>query len=159
MTTDATREMATLEIWKGPDAALRIGGLRLVACRREVDRLDGGVTLYVRDDPASGASRALLRLDLFRNRPHYHAPADETAETRIDAGEAGSLAWGIDAITTRIGELLAQGGFDDVARSLDADALAEAGPALQGLFDALGEPSERSTFDVPASLLAGLRRD
>ncbi len=158
MTTDAASEMATLEIWKGPDAELRVGGLRLVACRREVDSIDGGVTLYVWDDPSSGEARELLRLDLFRNRPHYHAPADEKAETRIDAGPAGSLAWGIDAITTRVGVLLTEGGFEAVAGALDAEALAEAGPAIQGLFDRLGEPSERSTFEVPASMLAGLRR-
>ncbi len=158
MPPDVAGETVTLEIWKGPDAELRVGGLRLVACRREVDTIDGGVTLYVCDEPEGGGSRELLRMDLFRERPHYHAPADEQKERRIDAGEGGSLAWGITAVTTRLAELLAEGGFAAVAAATDADALSAAGPALRELLDGLGEPTERSTFDVPASLLAGLRR-
>jgi len=159
MTNPAPEETVTLEIWKGPDAELRVGGLRLVACRREVDTIDGGVTLYVWDDPHVGESRELLRMDLFRNRPHYHAPAEKQEETRIEAGEGGSLAWGVAALTTRAGALLAEGGFESVAAAeLDADALSEAGLAIRELLTNLGEPTERSTFDVPAAVLSGLRR-
>ena len=38
--------MAKLEIRKGPMLKFR-GGLRFVACRREVGDIDGGITLYV----------------------------------------------------------------------------------------------------------------
>ena len=157
MTNNAPVEMTTLAIWKGPDAELRVGGLRLVACRREVDTIDGGVTLYVWDDPAKAESRELLRIDLFRKRPHYHAPADRQDETRIEAGAEGSLGWGVDAITTRAAELLTEGGFESVAAALDGDALSGAGPTVRRFLEELGEPCERSTFDVPASVVAGVR--
>lgn len=153
MKRDSGAEMTTLEIWKGPDAELRVGGLRLVACRREVDTIDGGVTLCVWNDLGGRASRELLRLDLFRNRPHYHAPADRQKETRIDAGSDGSLAWGVEALTSRARALLAEGGFEAIAAELDAEALAGAGPELRALLDGLGEPSERSTFEVPTAML------
>ena len=84
-------DTVTLEIWKGPDAELALGGLKLVACRREIDTIDGGVTLYVWSAPQDGAAQELLRMDLFRERPHYHAPAENEKETRIDAGDAGSI--------------------------------------------------------------------
>lgn len=158
MSESAATEMTTLEIWKGVDSELRVGGLRIVACRREVDTIDGGVTLYVWDDPSAGSPQELLRMDLFRERPHYHAPADEREETPIDAGPAGSVAWGIAAITGRAKALLAEGGFETLAETLDVGALAGAGPAIQTLLDELEEPTERSTFDVPAKLLAGLGR-
>lgn len=157
MTTSPPSETVTLEIWKGPDAELRVGGLRLVACRREVDTIDGGVTLTVWDDPETGEPRELLRLDLFRKRPHYHAPAEKREETRIEADAGASLAWGVQALTTRAAELLAEGGFAALAAELDADALRDAGGAIRALLDGLAEPDERSTFDVPAALLAGLR--
>lgn len=150
-------EMATLEIWKGPDAELRVGGLRLVACRREVDTIDGGVTLYVWDDPDAGEAKELLRMDLFRERPHYHAPAEKQEETSIDATSADNLAWGIDALTTRAPALLLEGGFGAEAERLDTQALGKAGPAIRSLLEGLGEPKERSTFDVPASVIASLR--
>ena len=69
-----TEPMSSLEIRKGADSQLDVGGLRFVACRREVDVIDGGITLYVRS-ALPGDDRELLRFDLFRNRPHYHAPA------------------------------------------------------------------------------------
>lgn len=159
MSADSPEKMATLEIWKGKEADLRVGGLRLVACRREVDTIDGGVTLYVWDDPASGDSRELLRMDLFRERPHYHAPAEKQEETRIDAGDTGSIAWGVEALTTRAGELLREGGFASAADALDAGALAQAGPSIRSLLDELDEPTERSTFEVPAATLAALAND
>lgn len=156
MATQAQEEMATLEIWKSADEELRVGGLRFVACRREVDTIDGGVTLYVWDDPAEGEARELLRLDLFRDRPHYHAPAENPQETKIDASD--SRAWGIEALTQRAATLLQEGGFDDVASRIDASALAEAGAGFRALFAGLSEPTERSTFEVPAATLAALGR-
>ncbi|MDP6978477.1 MAG: hypothetical protein QF570_07735 [Myxococcota bacterium] len=158
MTSNAPSKMVTLEIWKGPDAELRVGGLRLVACRREIETIDGGVTLYVRDDPSEGEPRDLLRIDLFRKRPHYHAPAEKQEETRIEAGDGKNLEWGVDAITTRAAELLAEGGYASVGDQLDSGALAGAGPAIRKLLDELGDPNERSTFDVPAALFEGSRK-
>lgn len=152
-------EMVKLEIVKGTDAELCVGGLRLKACRREVGTIDGGVTLYVYSD-LSGDDREYLRIDLFRKRPHYHAPADNQAETKIEAvGDADARAWGIDAMTTRAPELVAQAGFDEVVAQLDRDALAKAGPAIHDLFEGLAEPTEVSYFDVPKSLLAGIAGD
>ena len=96
--------MAQLEIHKGPDADLRVGGLRFKACRREVGEIDGGITLYVFGHAeATSEEIELVRMDLFRARPHYHAPAERQEESRIDAGDA--IEWGIEAWTQRAPEL------------------------------------------------------
>ncbi len=149
-------EMAQLEIRKGPDAELSVGGLRLAAGRREVGDIDGGVTLRVWGLDAGGREVELLRLDLFRERPHYHAPADKQAETRIDVAPGGSIAWAIDALTTRAPALAREAGYQAIGERLDAAALAEAGPALRSLLAGLDEPNEISTVEVPKSLLDGL---
>lgn len=154
----STVPMSTLEIRKGADAQLDVGGLRYVACRREVDVIDGGITLYIRS-AATGDDRELLRFDLFRNRPHYHAPASNAQETEIDASGAASVdEWGIDHLTRRAGELVAESGFDDVPPTLDLPLIAKAGPALRQLLAGLAEPTEISNFQVPAATVAGLRR-
>ena len=89
--TDAV-PMVQLEIRKSPDREREIGGLRLVACRREVGQIDGGVSLYVWAAPGEGEPEVeVLRCDLFRDRPHYHAPAENQEETAIDADDGGSL--------------------------------------------------------------------
>lgn len=148
-----TEPMATLEIRKGPDAELRAGGLRFVACRREIGEIDGGISLYVWS--AGGEQpQELLRFDLFRTRPHYHAPAESQAETKIPTtGAEAARAWGIEALTRRAPEYVVQAGFPAVAEALDTAALAALGPELEGLFAGLGEPDELSYFEVPQSLL------
>ncbi len=82
-TTAQSKEMVRLAIHKGEDAELCVGGLRFVACRREVGELDGGISLYVSSD-VPGDDRQLLRFDFFRTKPHYHAPAANQAETKIE---------------------------------------------------------------------------
>ncbi len=163
--TETTPEMAKLEIRKSADAELAVGGLRLVACRREVDVIDGGITLYIwsegarhpGDQGAEGESVELVRMDLFRERPHYHAPAENDAEVTIQAGDAGSIEWGVEALTTRAPALVEEAGFPTIAASLDRAALAAAGPAIRSLLDGLAEPTEISHFEVPASLIESLR--
>jgi hypothetical protein len=157
--TESPPETARLEIRKSPDAELEVGGLRLVACRREVDVFDGGITLYIWNGSPESESDQIefVRMDLFRDRPHYHAPAENQAETVIEAGAQGIVGWGIEALTTRAPALVAEAGFADAADSLDVAALAEAGPAIQSLFDGLEEPTEISHFEVPASVLESLR--
>ena len=150
--------LVQLEIRKSADAELEVGGLRLVACRREVGQIDGGVTLYVWGSPGTGKEDVeVLRCDLFRDRPHYHAPAENQAETAIDSVPGESIAWGIQAISTRAKDLVAQGGNGAIGNALVTAALVAAGPAMQSLFDGLGEPTEVSSFGVPASVLESLK--
>ncbi len=146
-----------LVIKKGEDAELICGGLRFVACRREVHDIDGGVTLYVWSALPEGGPE-LLRFDFFRNRPHYHAPAENQAETVISPGDhANAQAWGIDELTTNAAALITRAGFDGVANAIDHAALSEAAPQLESLFRSLAEPTETSYFEVDAKVLAGLR--
>ena len=151
----APEPMAQLEIRKSADARLDVGGLGFVAGRREADVIDGGITLYghsaLPDD-----ERELLRFDLFRNRPHYHAPATNEKETEIPT--TGDVTeWGIDHLTRRTAELVSQGGFQDLVARLDLESIRRSAPALRQLLAGLAEATERSTFPIPAARLAALR--
>lgn len=150
-------EKVQLVIKKGEDAELISGGLRFVACRREVDEIDGGITLYVWS-ALPEEKRELLRFDFFRNRPHYHAPAENQVEVEIrPEAHADAQAWGIAELTTNAAELISAAGFEAVAEALDLDALSNAGSELEGLFQSLSEPTEVSYFEVDAKIVAGLR--
>ena len=150
---------ARLEIRKGADSAVDLAGLRFVACRREIEGIDGGVTLYVRD-AVEGEERDLLRFDFFRERPHYHVPAENAAERSIEAqGFEAGLAWGLAEITSRTRALLEEAGHPKVAAGVDGDALEQAEPRLRSLIHGLAEPTETSYFEVDAELVAGLQKD
>jgi hypothetical protein len=149
-----------LEIRKGADAQLRLGGLKFVACRREVDTIDGGITLIVWSDQSDTTEeeQELLRFDFFRNRPHYHSPAANQAETQIDAQQYGDgRAWGIEQLTTSARELVSAAGFEQIAAKLDGAALAGGGEAMESLLGELGEPVEVSYFAVDAAIVERLR--
>lgn len=148
--------MARLEIRKSPDAEFTVGGLRFVACRREVGEIDGGITLYVWSEAKPDIE--LIRMDLFRDRPHYHAPAENKHETLIKAGDQPVLDWGIDAVTNRAGELAHEAGHAELIESLDTSTLAAAGSDLRALFSSLAEPDEISYFELPQAVLDGLAK-
>lgn len=143
--------MAKLAIHKGPVSTLDVGGLRVVACRREVGEIDGGVTVQVfrQCQPED----EIVRMDLFRARPHYHAPATNQAEESIDASEEAVLAWGARALSERAPSLAEQAGMPQVIAELDESALQAAMPDLQQLFEGLAPPDEVSYFDVPKAVL------
>ena len=122
--SDSKPEMAQLEIAKGPDAELRAGGLRFVACRREVGEIDGGITLYVWSEEEPELE--LIRMDLFRNRPHYHAPATNDAETKIDRGDQAIEAWGVETVTRRAEQLASEAGHAELGARLSVEALKQA---------------------------------
>ena len=153
--TSNAEPMAQLEIRKGADSRLEVGGLRFVACRREVDVIDGGITLYVHS-ALPGDERELLRFDLFRNRPHYHAPAANDKETKI-AAASDVTEWGIEQLTARAAELVREGGFHELPSRLDLESIRKSGPALRELLDGLAEPTEISHFPIPAARLAELK--
>lgn len=162
MSGPATRpEKAWLTIHKGVDGVLELGGLSFVACRREIEGVDGGVTLIVRGGlDATGADATaghaaghaadgqpdLPRFDFFRKRPHFHVPAESEAERAIDPSRHGDgLEWGIEQIATDMQARVREAGFEDVAVRIDATALAaRARPALRGLVAGLAEPTETS---------------
>ena len=152
--SEATPAMARLEIHKGPDSELCAGGVRFVACRREVGTIDGGITLYLWSEARPEVE--LIRMDLFRNRPHYHAPAENQQETEIEPGGEDVVAWGVQTVTRRTAQLAREAGYPDLAADLDAGALAQAEGALASMLEKLGEPNEVSYFEVPQAVLDGL---
>ncbi|MFK7894892.1 MAG: hypothetical protein AB8G23_03595 [Myxococcota bacterium] len=158
----AAADKVELVIRKGSDSELSLGGLRFVACRREIDSVDGGIALYVWSARASRAvsdpGMELLRFDFFRNRPHYHSPADNQVETPIRPSEGqDAQAWGIEQLTQNAAALVAEAGFDGISESIDLEALSQAVPQLASLFSNLDEPTKISRFEVDAKVFEALR--
>lgn len=148
-------EKINLAIHKGEDAEIELGGLRFRACRREIDEVDGGVTLQVMG-PVGAEETELLRFDCFRKAPHYHAPGENPKETKIDAKEFGDgRDWVYEQLSKNPGRLLAEAGFESLPSSppVDLEALSELGPRLRTLVKGLPEPSETSYFEIDAALL------
>ena len=145
-------KVTRLAIHKGKDAELSIGGIDVRACRREIEGIDGGVTLQV-FAAVGGETSELVRFDCFRERPHYHAPGENAEETAIDKDAVGNVRSWIEAqLTGNLAALLEQAGHAELKSDLDFAAIAKAAPRLTALLDALPEPSETSYFELDEPL-------
>src|SRR5262245_34225484 len=108
-----------LVVWVGEPVEVEQGGVRVGVRRRELG-VDGGYTLEV--SGSIGGERAeLLRFDLFRRGPHYHVPASNPEPIDLDPARDGDpLEFALACLRERLAPLLAQAGFPEIARAVEA---------------------------------------
>jgi len=137
-------------IQQGEKESLELGGLRFVACRREVGEF-GGWTLEVWG-PVAGEDTQVLRFDCFRGAPHYHMPPSAKGQLALDPNEVGDgLAWALDCARHQLPEMVAKAGFADLAQELDGSVFEAGTSEIEKLVARVPEPTE--SFEVPASVV------
>ena len=82
-----------------------------------------GVCIHVYGNSIPGEDKELLRLDCFRNEPHYHyrnSTIKKNERLMLDyTAEGDPLSWALDKIKNRLPIMLLRCGADDIARSVD----------------------------------------
>ena len=137
-------------IQQGPKQDLELGGLRFVACRREVGEA-GGYTLEVWG-PVEGEDTQVLRFDCFKGAPHYHMPPSAQGQLALDPEEVGDgLAWALDCTRERLPEMIEKAGYGSLARSLDPAVFRGGTERVQALVSSCAEPNE--SFEVDAEIV------
>jgi hypothetical protein len=95
---------------------------------------DRGVSLHVFGIGDGGSAQEYLRFDCFDEDPHYHYiswRAMSNEMIHLDAiADGDPLAWALERIRTRLPQMLARAGADDVAARLDPAALERALPRV-----------------------------
>lgn len=92
----------------------------------QVEQIDDrGVSLHVFGEPSPGAERVeFLRFDCFDEDPHYHyvSYARQTNEmVHLEPAAMGDpLEWAMDRIRTRLPQMLARAGAEELAARVDA---------------------------------------
>ena len=110
---------------------------------------DRGVSLHVvaRQD---GEPREFLRFDCFQEDPHYHYVSwrDKTNEMiHIDPiADGDPLVWALDRIRTRLPQMLARAGAEDVAARVDCTL-------LEAILPKVTEAAFRARFDHDAETI------
>lgn len=95
-----------------------IGGLRFSASFRA----PAGATLRVSAQLEDGWQE-VLRFDDFVEQPHFHVPASAAA-TMVDREAKGApLDFFVAQLRDHLQEMLVQGGFSEVAKTVDLDAV------------------------------------
>jgi hypothetical protein len=87
---------------------------------------DRGVSLHV-CGVEGGERLEYLRFDCFQEDPHYHYVSWRTRMNHMlhldPVAEGDALVWALERIRTRLPEMLARAGAEDLAARLDARAL------------------------------------
>ena len=112
------------------------GNVAFLVESREQGR-DGGPTIQVCAS-VDGSDVQLLRFDCFRERPHYHYhPSGENVQWRIDPTLVqDSLGWTLARLREDLGAMIIKAGFPEVAKALDASAVAGAADKVADYFKA-----------------------
>jgi hypothetical protein len=150
-------ETLKLAIHKGEESELTLGGLRFRACRREIEQIDGGITLQVMGPSAAGEIE-LLRFDCFRKAPHYHVPGENPKETKIDPKAFGDgRDWVYGQFSSNARALLEEAGWTPSTEDAEFVGLGDLTPRLRAMVEALPEPTQTSYFEIDPALLGQTR--
>ena len=137
-------------IQQGPKQDLTLGGLRFVACRREVGEA-GGHTLEIWG-PVNGEDTQVLRFDCFKGAPHYHMPPSAPGQLALDPDEVGDgLAWALDCTREKLPEMIEKAGFAELAHGLDPAVFRAGTDRVEALIAGCDEPNE--SFEVDAEIV------
>ncbi|HEY2429726.1 MAG TPA: hypothetical protein VGI06_12400 [Acidimicrobiales bacterium] len=104
----------------------------------ETDVQDEGLSLHV---VGAADGHEYLRFDVFDTSPHYHYnhPGEPIVNNVIDfdrSAHGDMLAWALERLRTRLGEMLTEAGGDDLVAGLDPAAVSGALDQVQALADA-----------------------
>ena len=124
----------------------KVGVIEFTVSHRDASQVDegvdGGDTVRVYTD-LEGQRVQLLRFDMFKIRPHFHyAPDGKNEEWNLDPLTTGdTIEWAREQIRTRLPEMIAQAGYEEVAQQVDTKAIASVLPHI--------EAALRSGADIP----------
>ena len=86
---------------------------------------DAGLTFDVTVGSGDSGAR-ILRFDCFNKTPHYHigAAGRDAAHDMKSEGIADPVRWTLEQIKTCLPSMVAQAGYDDLAKTIDQQAIA-----------------------------------
>lgn len=115
------------------EKVFQVGGVELHINNRSLGA-DGGPSVRVYGD-VDGESVQLLRFDCFRKDPHYHYdPSGKNDLHPLDkATVPDSIAWTIEQLGNNLVEMIQTAGYDDVAASVDQEAVAAVLPETESI--------------------------
>jgi hypothetical protein len=95
---------------------------------------DRGVSLHVCGTGDGASGQEFLRFDCFDEDPHYHYLSWRAMSNEMlhmdPIADGDPLAWALERIRTRLPQMLARAGADDVAARVDPAAIERALPRV-----------------------------
>ena len=111
---------------KSDPIIIEAAGMRIWVDHRRGIGGDEGLTFDVTEAGQEDGAR-ILRFDCFSKKPHYHVGSltkspvhDMNAE-----GITDPVGWTLNQLKTRLSAMVTEAGYDDIAKTIDQQAIAE----------------------------------
>jgi hypothetical protein len=97
-----------------------------IAYRHGVGGSDEGLTFDVTTAGSEDEGKRILPFDCFNKNPHYHvgASGEHSVHNMKDEGVEDLVRWTLDQLKTRFSAMVKQAGYEQIAGSIDQQAIA-----------------------------------
>jgi len=111
---------------KSDAIVIEAAGMRIWVDYRKGIGGDEGLTFDVNVAGEEAGAR-ILRFDCFSKTPHYHVGASSKSPVHdmIAEGITDPVRWTLDQLKTRLPSMVAEAGYDDIAKAIDQQAIAQ----------------------------------
>ncbi len=121
-------ETQTASSAKSDPIIIEQAGMRMtIAHRQGVGGSDEGLTFDITTDGTEDEGKRILRFDCFYKNPHYHvgASGEHSVHNMKDEGVEDPVRWTLDQLKTRFPSMVKQAGYEEIAASIDQQAIAD----------------------------------
>ena len=119
----------TASTTKSDPIIIEQAGMRMtVAHRQGLGGTDEGLTFDITTMGSEDEGKRILRFDCFYKNPHYHVGAsggEREAHKMKDEGVEDPVRWTLDQLKTRFSSMVKQAGYEEIAASIDQQAIAD----------------------------------
>ena len=118
-----------MENTKSDPIVIEQPGMRMtIAHRSGLGGNDEGLTFDVTTAGSEDAGKRILRFDCFYKNPHYHVGASggESAAFKMkDEGIEDPVRWTLDQLKTRFPAMVKEAGYEEIAETIDQQAITD----------------------------------
>jgi hypothetical protein len=121
-------EKETASRAKSDPIIIERAGMRMtVAHRQGVGGSDEGLTFDITTAGPEDEGKRILRFDCFYKNPHYHigTSGEHSVHNMKDEGVEDPVRWTLDQLKTRFPSMVKQAGYEEIAASIDQQAIAD----------------------------------
>jgi len=113
---------------KSDPITIEQAGMRMtIAHRKGLGGTDEGLTFDITTLNSLDEGKRILRYDCFYKNPHYHigASGDDSVHKMKDEGVENPVRWTLDQLKTRLSLMVKQAGYEEIAKKIDQQAIAD----------------------------------
>jgi hypothetical protein len=112
---------------KGAPIVIEQAGMRMTVDHRRSGSGDEGLTFDIVVAGAEQDENTILRFDCFYKNPHYHiGPSGKHPVRHMkEEGIEDPVGWTLEQLKTRLPSMVADAGYDEIAKRIDQQAIAD----------------------------------